>query len=258
MPTRYLKPGIRDSERINALSAEAEVFYYRLIVTVDDFGRADARPAMLKAACFPVRDSATSEKCSQWLAELAQAGLVDTYSHDGKPYLQMQRWDNQPRAKESKFPAPAYTCMQTHADADNSRTVLPGTGTGTGTDNREPETGTDARARVSPAGTICLALKKAGVSKVNPGHPRLLSLIEAGAEESEFVGFAQRAIESASGDPFPYILAAVEKERIRAKATNGALHHGRLPNKQEALEQRNRQIAEDFIKKLDKGEHAQG
>ena len=52
MPTRYLKPGIRDSELIDGLSAEAEVLFYRLLVTVDDFGRANARPSMVKAACF--------------------------------------------------------------------------------------------------------------------------------------------------------------------------------------------------------------
>lgn len=142
MPTRYLKPGIRDSERINALTAEAEVFYYRLIVTVDDFGRADARPAMLKAACFPVRDSASTKKCGDWLRELSSAGLIDCYSVDGKPYLQMQKWDNQPRARDSKFPAPSDACIQLHADVCNPRTVLPGTGTGTGTgtENREPQT----------------------------------------------------------------------------------------------------------------------
>lgn len=109
-------------------------------------------------------------------------------------------------------------------------------------------------ASVSPAGAVCLALKRAGISKVNPGHPRLLSLLSAGAEVSEFVGFAPRALESAAGDPFPYILAAVEKERVRAKATAGTLHQGRLPNKQEALEQNNRRIAEDFIKKHLTGE----
>ena len=56
MPTRYLKAGIRDSETIDRLSSAAEVLYYRLLVTVDDFGRYDARPAMLKAACFPIKE----------------------------------------------------------------------------------------------------------------------------------------------------------------------------------------------------------
>ena len=59
MPTRYLKPGIRDSERIEAIaSPDAEILFYRLLVSVDDFGRTDARPLMVKfssarAVCAP-------------------------------------------------------------------------------------------------------------------------------------------------------------------------------------------------------------
>jgi hypothetical protein len=154
MPTRYLKPGIRDSELIEQLTPAAETLFYRLIVTVDDFGRADARPAMIKAHCFPIKDQVDANDCAVMLTELADVGLVAVYVVEGKPYLQMQKWDNNPRAKESKFPAPADGCMQVHADADgvriqvradvcNPRTVLPVTvtGTGTGTDNREPEPG---------------------------------------------------------------------------------------------------------------------
>lgn len=157
MPTRYLKPGIRDSELIDQLSPMAETLFYRLIVTVDDFGRADARPAMVKATCYPIKADITAQQCDAMLAELATVGLVDVYTIDGKPYLQLRKWDNAPRAKASKFPAPAYGCAQTyasaeqnestterefaqvHTDARNPRTVLPVTGTETGTDNREPE-----------------------------------------------------------------------------------------------------------------------
>jgi len=150
MPTRYLRPGIRDSEAIDALSPLAECLFYRLLVTVDDFGRADARPAMVKAHCFPVKEAITAAKCEALLAELDRAGLVALYTADGKPVLQMQKWDNVPRAKASKFPAPSDACMQMHTTADEARTDLPGTGTGTGTDNREPEPdGANARKRAS-------------------------------------------------------------------------------------------------------------
>lgn len=138
MPTRYLRPGIRDSEAIDAVSPMAECLFYRLIVTVDDFGRADARPAMVKANCFPVKEAITAAKCEALLAELARFSLISLYVAEGKPVLQMQKWDNVPRAKASKFPAPSGDCMHLHTSADNARTDLPGTGTGTGTVNREP------------------------------------------------------------------------------------------------------------------------
>ena len=103
MPTRYLKAGIRDSELIDSLSPLAETFYYRLIVTVDDFGRFDARPAMIKAQCFPIKESVTVKNCSDMLKELSACGLIDVYEVDGKSVLQVCKWDNVPRAKESKY-----------------------------------------------------------------------------------------------------------------------------------------------------------
>jgi hypothetical protein len=44
MPNRELREGILTSERINALTFPAEVFYRRLMSVVDDFGRCPAHP----------------------------------------------------------------------------------------------------------------------------------------------------------------------------------------------------------------------
>ena len=158
MPTRYLKPGIRDSEAIDSLSAMAECLYYRLLVTVDDFGRFDARPAMIRSQCFPIK-KLSDEKAAELLSELVKNKLVIAYQVDGKPYLQVCKWDNKPRASESKFPpipTDADNCMQTYTDADIPRTLLPvtvtvtGTGTKTETGNRKPETETrSARIRAA-------------------------------------------------------------------------------------------------------------
>ena len=117
MPTRYLKPGVRDSGRIEGLSEkpDAEILYYRLLVSVDDFGRTDARPLMIKALCFPIRLRATADKCMQWLTALADVGLIHLYEVDSKPYLQIAKWDNKPRAAFSKYPQPpsdVYSCPQ--------------------------------------------------------------------------------------------------------------------------------------------------
>jgi hypothetical protein len=139
MPTRYLKPGIRDSATIDQLSPLAEILFYRLLVTVDDFGRYDARPALIKAQCFPVKDSVTIKKCQELLSELANAGLLLIYSSGGKEYMQLQRWDNKPRATESNFPAFADTCIQTYTDVKHPHTNVPLTVTETKT---ETKTGT--------------------------------------------------------------------------------------------------------------------
>ena len=150
VPTRYLKPGIRDSDRIEAIeSPDAEILYYRLLVSVDDFGRADARPLMVKSLCFPIRQRATADKCMQWLQELETARLIALYESDGKPYLQLTKWDNKPRAECSKYPEPP-------TDADKRMQMLPVTVTETvtKTENREPSTLADARV-AKPAVPPC-------------------------------------------------------------------------------------------------------
>lgn len=152
MPTRLLKPGVRDSDAIDQLTPMGETFFYRLLVTVDDFGRCDARPAMIKSHCFPIKDAVTAKTCIGLLEELGRAGLVAVYEVDGKPYLQMLKWDNIPRAKESKFPPHENACKQMHADADGAQTNAPLTVTDTDTDTdtvtdiRKPEPGGRADA----------------------------------------------------------------------------------------------------------------
>jgi hypothetical protein len=145
MPTRYLKPGIRDSESIEKLTHIAETLYYRLLVTVDDFGRYDARPAMVKAACFPIKDSINATKTEGLLEELAKHGLIQIYKVEDKPYLQMTKWDNVPRAKESKYPTVSYDCIQMHTSAYKSHTDVPLTET-------ETKTKTETKTVQAPEG----------------------------------------------------------------------------------------------------------
>lgn len=139
MPVRYLKPGVRDSELIDLLEPQTEVFFYRLLVTVDDFGRFDARPAMLKAACFPIKDSVSAKDCEAMLIALARAGLVFVYEADGGKVLQVQKWDNKPRASASKYPEFTDACAQMYADECGCPHVFTDVAL-TVTDNRKPET----------------------------------------------------------------------------------------------------------------------
>lgn len=144
MPTRYLKPGIRDSAAIDMLSPMAETLFTRLLVTVDDFGRTDARPAMVKAHCYPIKATATEAICEDLMRELVACGLAVVYAVDGKPILQLAKWDNVPRSKSSKFPEMHEGCAHLYTSANGCKvnanlvriqvqTDAPVTGTGTGT-----------------------------------------------------------------------------------------------------------------------------
>jgi hypothetical protein len=106
MPSRVLREGILDSPAVDALSLGAEVFYRRLMSVVDDFGRIDARPVLLRSKLYPVRpDRVTEADVVGWLDECEAAGLVARYSVAGRPYLLFHKL-GEPRAKSSKYPAP--------------------------------------------------------------------------------------------------------------------------------------------------------
>lgn len=108
MPNRILKESICRSGSIDSLSWFEEVLFYRLIVVCDDYGRFDGRPAIIKGACFPLKDDITKKHISEAIDKLSTAGLVRGYEVRGRSYLQLTTWDchQQIRAKKSKYPSP--------------------------------------------------------------------------------------------------------------------------------------------------------
>ena len=107
MPNRILKETICTSEEIEHLEPEAEVLFYRLIVNCDDYGLADARLAIIKGKCYPLK-SIDINRIQVLLAKLSNVGLIQLYEVDGKPYLHVVNWHKhqQIRAKKSKYPMP--------------------------------------------------------------------------------------------------------------------------------------------------------
>lgn len=109
MPNRIIKESICTSDDINALALFEEVLFYRLIVTCDDYGRMDARTAILRARMFPLRDEVTDDMVDAALARLCALGCVRRYDVDGKPYLCLPSWENHQRVRNQrgKYPPPS-------------------------------------------------------------------------------------------------------------------------------------------------------
>jgi hypothetical protein len=110
MPNRILKESICYSEDINKLKPDEEIFFYRLIVNCDDYGRMDARPAILKSRLYPLREHMKSDDIKRYLkklSELKPEPLIILYENNGVQYIQMSKWEKhqQIRAKRSKYPA---------------------------------------------------------------------------------------------------------------------------------------------------------
>jgi len=120
MPNRILKESICTSEEIDKLTDQQEVFFYRLMVACDDFGLMDARPAILKARCYPLK-AIDCKRIQMYLDALHDVGLIRLYVVDGKQYLHITNWEKHQtiRAKKPKYPYPQaddFICKQMQAD----------------------------------------------------------------------------------------------------------------------------------------------
>lgn len=79
-----------------------------LITYVDDYGRGDARPAIIKGACFPLSERITVKSVKTSLDGLVKLGCIHVYEVDGKPFLFFPNWGEHQRIrqKQSKCPPP--------------------------------------------------------------------------------------------------------------------------------------------------------
>jgi hypothetical protein len=119
MPNRILREGILTSPRIAKLGWPEEVFYRRLHSVVDDFGRYYGDIGMLRAACYPRQLNKVSDSdVGKWLRACVDAALVRVYQVDGEDYIALLDFNQQVRAKKSKFPDMPSTCA---ADATQTQ-----------------------------------------------------------------------------------------------------------------------------------------
>lgn len=106
MGNRILKESICMSDTIDQLSWFEEVFFYRLLVNADDFGRFDGRLPIIKARLFPLKN-VSDKDITKAISSLEKHELLATYDWDDKPIIQIITWDHHQsvRNKRSKFPA---------------------------------------------------------------------------------------------------------------------------------------------------------
>ena len=95
---------------------------------------------------------------------------------------------------------------------------------------------------------------RAGLAALDPGYPAFRTLVDAGATAEEFVGFVSEAL--GKDQPFKWLIGAVAGERKRAAQLAGQLHRGPMPNKQQAMEQRNRAVGQAWLAKMRDAEGA--
>lgn len=115
MPNRDLKESNRRSASLQLLSDAAERLWYRIITSVDDFGRMEAHPEVVLSNCFQRPPKGwTPQKVAACLAELSTLSphgdqpLIRLYQVKRKEYLHILSAELYiyRRASKSKWPSP--------------------------------------------------------------------------------------------------------------------------------------------------------
>lgn len=129
------------SDSIDKLSAEAEVFFTRLIMKADDFGRFHANPKLLIAGLFPLKYY-TMDQVRAWRDECVSVGLLNLYQDEGKEFLEIRNFGQRLRNMSSKYPAPPSADMppsvvsESPSTDGNPRRVAARNGNGNGNGSR--------------------------------------------------------------------------------------------------------------------------
>jgi len=128
VPNRILHEAQLTSASLNACSEEAELLFNRLTLVADDHGRFDARPAVVRARCFPLRLAAWPEERVQLtLGELEATGMVCFYVVDDRRFLHFVNWPKWQRLRDSvpKWPGPSCGHSPQLAATRGSRASAP-------------------------------------------------------------------------------------------------------------------------------------
>jgi DnaD/phage-associated family protein len=262
MPNRIIKESICTSASIDGLDWFEEAFFYRLIVNCDDYGRFDARPAVLRSRLFPLKEI-TTKAVEAALSKLVAAGMVRVYEHNNQPYLQLENWSKHQsvRNKRSKYPEPPAiesTCKQLHANVPviQSESVSLSVSESVSVSNPKNAATTATRAHEDsedwnpfgnppqdpPADTVESYLM-ANLAYMSPGNMQELDALEAEGATPELIRYAVDTACAAGVNKWNYVKAILtgwlsahittvaaakaEQESHRAKSVQSA--HPRAP-----------------------------
>ena len=105
MPNRYTREGINSSRSVASLDPAAEVFYRRMLLVIDDFGRYEVDYLLIRSAAYPVHNYIRETDIARWMAACQKAGLLAFYESGGRRYMVFTKTEP-PRAKCSRYPDP--------------------------------------------------------------------------------------------------------------------------------------------------------
>lgn len=254
---RNIKPSFFTNEDLVELPFEDRLLFIGLWTLADREGRLEDRPKRIKMAVFP----ADNVDVDSSLARLAKSRFITRYEARGIACIQVLNFakHQNPHVREAASELPSIgenetstvpaQCQHSASPADslNPYSLNPESGEQASESlNRSSATlapialaSADPSAEVEPteAGTICRRLRDAGIQGVNPSHPKLLAVLQAGITADELCGIATEP--NAAGKGMAWVLATAEGRRRDAAKVRP------LPRASPTLADRNRQAADE-------------
>jgi hypothetical protein len=106
VPTRILRDWT-DSEALNSVSSDAERFFTRLLMKMDDYGCFHGDTRLLRANLFPLLiDRIREADITRWIAECEKAGMVRSYDSGGRRFIFVPKHGQRLRDAKHRFPVP--------------------------------------------------------------------------------------------------------------------------------------------------------
>ncbi len=254
---RNIKPSFFTNEDLVELPFEDRLLFIGLWTLADREGRLEDRPKRIKMAVFP----ADNVDVDASLARLAKSGFIARYEARGIACIQVLNFakHQNPHVREAASELPSIGENETstvpaqcqhsasHADSLNPYSLNPESGEqaseylnrSSAADAQTALASADPSPEVEPTetGAICRRLRDAGIQGVNPSHPKLLALLQAGITADEMCGIA--AEPNAAGKGMAWVLATAEGRRRDAAKVRP------LPRASPTLADRNRQAADE-------------
>lgn len=264
---RSIKPEFPQSESMGRVSRDARLLFIQLWTLCDDSGRARGNSRMLASLLFPYDDDAP-RLIDGWMHELEAEGCIRRYEVDGDSYLDIPKWLKHQKidhASASKYPEFVESSRVLAKVSGRIKEGIKDQGgdqgegeggecRGDGTDPPDPP----ARSGTATRLPTDWALPDLWAGDAKREHPEITDAqIERIAASFADFWHAKGGADARKVDWRATWRTWLRRERVGA-AQPGFSRQGGHVNRQTALEESNKRVAEDWLRKQEQRDREAG
>lgn len=256
---RTIKPEFPHSESMGRVSREARLCFILLWTIADDAGRLRGNSRMLASLLYPYDDDA-KKHIETWLDQLSSEGCIARYEVDGTSYIEVRKW-----AEHQKIDKPSASKLPPFDEASRVVAKLRETSSMDQDREKDQDLGREGKGSATPQSDVphVLALPLVDGSD----HPVTQAEIDEWAKAYPAVDVVQQLQQMRAwckANPTnrktarginAFVVRWLTKSQDSAARAPGRSANAPV-NRQEALEQRNRAVAADWMPPELRAQHA--